>query len=512
MHKVLFATIEAFPLIKTGGLGDVAGSLPPALQSLHCDMRLVMPAYQEILKKAKQIKYITDLALPDSNMTVRLLETRLPGTRVKVWLIDYPPYFDRPGNPYLDITGQPWNDNAERFALFARAIVAITSDRSGLSWQPDLVHCNDWQTGLVPALLSLKANRPATVFTIHNFAYQGLFPKEMMNILRLPWSFWSPDALEYYGELSFIKGGLCFADHITTVSPTYAKEIQRPEQGFNLAGLMRHRKADLTGILNGIDNRIWNPGTDKYLVNRFNWKCISEKQRNKTLLQKQCKLSISPDTPMIAMICRLVEQKGVDLVIKILPALLKKNVQVIVLGNGDPGFELKLTALARKHPDKLYVQIGYTEELAHIIEASADMFLMPSHYEPCGLNQLYSLRYGTVPIVRAVGGLADTVVDTNEETIASGTATGISFTQNNTETLLEAIDRALKLFKDPDIWKQLMSAGMRQDFSWKISAKQYLTLYNDLLPHSEDTTLLCDSGIAAEGSYKQLFAGGSVAK
>ena len=496
MHKVLFASSEAFPLIKTGGLADVAGSLPPALLSLKCDVRLILPAYQDILTQIKQTKHVTDLYIPDSNANVSLLEACLPGTRVKVWLVDYPPFFDRAGNPYHDDSGQPWPDNAERFALFARAVVATALDQSGLSWQPDLVHCNDWQTGLVPALLSLEAKRPATVFTIHNLAYQGLFPKEMLDILHLPKSLWSPDALEFYGELSFIKGGLCFADHITTVSPTYAKEIQTPEYGYRLDGLLRHRTGHLTGILNGINERIWNPGTDRFLANPYNWKRLDDKKLNKVILQRRCKLpsgSGASNIPMIGLINRLVEQKGIDLVIEALPALLKQSVQFVILGSGEPRFESQLTQLAKKHPNKLYVHIGYDEELAHLIEGSADMFLMPSRFEPCGLNQLYSLIYGTVPIVRAVGGLADTVVDANDENIESGRATGIVFNETEVDALIQAVERALSLYENSSTWKKLVTTGMRQSFSWETSAKQYLTLYENLLSRSVDKALLYSS-------------------
>ncbi|MDH5649007.1 MAG: glycogen synthase GlgA [Gammaproteobacteria bacterium] len=496
MHRILFATSEVFPLIKTGGLADVSGSLPPALQALHYDVHIIIPGYQDVLTAIKQKKQIAEVAIPEHNATISLWETRLPGSHIKVWLVDFPPYFDRPGNPYHDTKGEAWPDNADRFALFARTVTAIALDQCDLSWKPDLVHCNDWQTGLVPALLSLVPQRPATVFSIHNLAYQGLFPRDTFDRLQLPEQWWSPEALEFYGQISFIKGGLCFADQLTTVSPGYANEIQTPEFGHGLEGLLRHRSTSLTGILNGIDDQVWNPGTDRYLPNPYNWKRLEDKQLNKTALQEHCGLTVDPSIPVIGLIGRLVHQKGIDMVLHVLPELMLEPVQFVILGSGELEFSKQLQYLAQSYPQKLFAFIGYDEALAHLIEGGADMFLMPSRFEPCGLNQLYSLRYGTLPIVRAVGGLADTITDAEDETIKSGIANGIVFRDAGPMSLLQAVKRALDLYRKPKIWKKVIITGMRQSYSWETSAKQYGALYDKLLrsEKSSNDVLLYHSG------------------
>ena len=437
MLKILFVASEAHPLVKTGGLGDVAGSLPAALQSLHADVRLLLPAYRDAMAGAGKLKTVAQIFLPNLAQGVRLLEGKLPGTRVKTWLVDFPPAFDRSGNPYLNAHGQPWHDNASRYALFARVATQIALNQSGLKWQPDVVHCHDWQAGLVPALLAMEEKRPATVFTIHNLAYQGLFPHETFTALGLPSSLWSPDALEFHASLSFIKGGLVFADQITTVSPTYAREIQTPEFGCGLDGLLHFRAAQgsasplrggehrtvaggrmpgatagsLTGILNGIDDKTWNPAGDAHIAKRYSAHRLSGKQANKPALQKAFGLPHDPQVPLIGIVGRMVQQKGIDLVLEAIPELMKQSVQMVMLGTGDGDYENQLRAQAARFPAQLSVRIGYDEDLAHLVEAGADMFLMPSRFEPCGLNQLYSLRYGTVPVVRATGGLADTVSD-----------------------------------------------------------------------------------------------------
>ncbi len=477
--KILFVASEAHPLIKTGGLGDVCGSLPAALKALGADVRLLLPGYHDALKHAGPLKPVARIVPPLLAKPATLLEGTLPGTRVKTWLIDFPSAYDRPGNPYLNAHGQPWHDNAARFALLARAATAIARRAAGLAWRPDVVHCHDWQTGLVPALLAQEPKRPATVFTIHNLAYQGLFPRETLTALGLPGSFWSPERLEFYGRLSFIKGGLVYADRLTTVSPTYAREILTPEFGEGLDGLLRHRAHDLSGILNGIDDRAWNPARDTHLVAHYSARRFTAKQRNKAALQQQFSLPVSA-VPLIGMVGRLVQQKGVDLVIEALPQLMELPLQLALLGSGEAGYEDALRRAAKKYPEKLAVTIGYDEPLAHRVEAGSDMFLMPSRFEPCGLNQLYSLRYGAVPIVRPVGGLADTVVDAMPETLEAGNATGIVFDEATPAALLGALRRALALYADPRRWKRLALTGMRRDFSWRHSAGDYLELYDRL--------------------------------
>jgi starch synthase len=477
MKKVLFVTSEAHPLIKTGGLADVSGSLPKALAELSHDVRLVIPKYQAI-KTSGDVRFLCALRVDNKN--VKILETRIPGSQVTVWLVDYPGYFNYPGNPYVNELGEPWANNAERFALFCRTVVEIAMDRINQDWKPDIVHCNDWQSGLVPALLSLEYDKPSTVFTIHNMAYQGLFPGNTAATLNLPGQLMHPLGLEFHNMLSFIKGGLVYADYITTVSPTYALEIQTPEYGYGLEGLLDHRKEFLGGIINGIDLDQWNPETDPNISQNFKSSSLAKKLLNKTELQKKLGLPVDQNTPVFALIGRLVEQKGIDLIIDSLPEMLAMPIQFVFLGSGDKVFEKQLQDLALAHPDKIALTIGYDEALAHLIEAGADIFLMPSRFEPCGLNQMYSQRYGTVPIVRKTGGLADTVVDTLPDTIANHTATGIIFNDASAGSLLEGVKRALILYSHPDIWKKIQLNGMKKDFSWQGSAQQYLTLYENL--------------------------------
>lgn len=473
--RILFASSEAYPLIKTGGLGDVAGSLPRTLHDLRHDVRLIMPAYAVALAQLGETKRIAQFSEGSHRVTLR--EGRLPGSQLKVWLVDAPGYFDRPGNPYLDSSGEPWADNAERFALFCRIVTRLALNQAGQDWAPDIVHCNDWQTGLVPALLALSAQRPATVFTIHNLAYQGLFPADRLQKLGLPASWWNHHALEFHEQLSFIKGGLVFADRINTVSASYAREIQTPEFGNGLDGLLRHRSAVLSGILNGIDTQEWNPASDPLLEHHYDADDLSGKQANKRVLQAALGLPQKAGTPLIGLISRLVTQKGIDIILEALPSLVKLPLQFVLLGSGDRSLETALVALAKQHPNKLAVNIAYDETLAHRIEAGADMYLMPSRFEPCGLNQLYSLHYGTVPIVRNVGGLADTVVDTSARTLAKGTANGFVVSSDDSLALVKAIKRALRRYRDKMQWRQLQITGMQQDFSWQHSAQEYLALY-----------------------------------
>jgi len=477
MKKILFVTSEAHPLIKTGGLADVSGSLPKALAELSQDVRILLPNYQA-LKIQGQPKLISTLKV--DNCQVEILETLLPDSNIPVWLVDYPEYFDLPGNPYNDAQGQAWPNNAQRFALFCRIAVEIAMNRAQLDWQPDIVHCNDWQTGLVPALLSLEKNRPASVFTIHNMAYQGIFPAADVISLNLPGQLWNPDGLEFYDMLSFIKGGIVYADHISTVSPTYALEIQTPEFGCGLEGLLSHRKAALSGIINGIDLEQWNPARDPYLDHHYQSKTLADKQANKTALQQQLGLPVDSYVPLLGLISRLVAQKGIDLILECLPELLEMPIQLVFLGAGDSAFEQQLQTQADLHPEKIALSLGYDERLAHLIEAGADIFLMPSRFEPCGLNQMYSQRYGTIPIVRKTGGLADTVTDSLPHSIADKTASGISFNEASPGSLLEAIKRCLLLYNQPSTWKKIQTNAMRKDFSWRQSAEKYLQLYTSI--------------------------------
>lgn len=479
MHKVLFVTSEAYPLMKTGGLGDVSASLPAALHALGHDVRVLMPAYAEAVPHAGRLTRVATLDSPYG--PVGVLEGTMPNSGTPLWMVYCPVLFDRPGNPYLGPDGQPWHDNADRFALLSRVASMLALGGDGLDWRPDIVHCNDWQTGLVPALLASAPARPATVFTVHNLAYQGLFSYSTFVALGLPETLWHFSRLEFHGQFAFIKGGLSFADRITTVSPTYAQEIQTPDYGCGLDGLLRHRRDSLTGILNGIDTQEWDPAHDPHLPSPYHARRLGAKLANKLALQRELGLPENELVPLIGFIGRLVTQKGIDLVLEAMPRLTELDAQFVFLGSGDPGIEQGLRDWAQARPGRVGVYVGYDEGLAHRIEGGADMFLMPSRFEPCGLNQMYSLRYGTVPIVRRTGGLADAVVDATVEAQAAGTANGVVFDAPTVDGLMEGVQRALALYTDRRLWRRLQSAGMRQDFSWQRSAKAYQSLYTDLL-------------------------------
>ena len=476
--KILFASSEAIPLIKTGGLADVSGSLPLALNDAGVDARLVLPAYPNTQECLNDVKELTSINLIGSVNPVRLLRGTLKDKSLTVYLIDAPGLLDRVGNPYCTPEGTDWPDNAERFCVFSRAVAVLALGLGNTGWKPDVVHCNDWQTALVPALLSVQKDRPATIFTIHNLSYQGLFPKQTFDRLELPDAFWSPDALEFFGKMSFIKGGLIYADQITTVSPTYKKEICTREFGYGLEGILAARAGNLHGILNGVDYSIWDPEHDPLIKKNYSSTSFTmNKLDNKKELQKQFSLPLNSNVAMIGLVGRLVEQKGIDLVLDILKETLQMNVQLVILGTGEPTYEKSLLMIQQENPEKLGIQINYCEKTAHLIEAGADIFLMPSRFEPCGLNQIYSLRYGTIPIVRKTGGLADTVVDPNNSTINNETATGFVFQQANSASLLGTLKRALDLYTNRTKWRKLMRNAMQQEFSWKTSAKDYIKVY-----------------------------------
>ena len=479
MNKILFATSEIYPLIKTGGLADVSASLPKAIATLGEDIRIVVPAYPSVIQQLNNISTVTTLNLHQAE--VRILESTYPDTDIKMLLVDCPFYFHRPDNPYLDQEGQPWQDNACRFALFSRAIVEIAVKRIGLPWYPDLVHCHDWQTALVPALLSLELNPPATLFTIHNLAYQGLFPRSTFTTLGLPQTLWSHNTLEFHEQISFIKGGLVFADRINTVSPTYSAEIQTPEFGFGLDGLLVHRQERLSGIINGVDNDEWNPATDTFLIQTYDSDTLSNRKINKKILQSEFELPEDEEIALFGFIGRLVEQKGIDVILKSLKELVKSPIQLIFLGSGEATFEKELQQWADRNPNQIGVKIGYNETLSHQIEGGVDIFLMPSRFEPCGLNQMYSQLYGAIPIVRKAGGLADTVCDATPSTLADSTASGIVFEDETPEAFLEAVDRALSLFSNKTEWKKLQITAMKRDFSWQKSAQLYIQLYQQAI-------------------------------
>jgi len=476
--SVLFATSEAFPFVKTGGLADVSGALPRALKSLGVDVRIILPRYGN-LKRAGDYQYTSLGSIEIVGQQVEILQTTLPGSDVTVYLVDHPMFSARHGNPYMGPDGNPWHDNPDRFALFCRAAVAVAADELGTGWSPDIIHANDWQTGLIPALLS-EADRPRTLFTLHNLAYQGVFDRSTFERLGLPWSLWNENALEYWGNMSFIKGGIVFAEYVTTVSPTYAREIQTPEFGYGLDGLLRHRSERIVGILNGI-GADWNPANDEWLAQTYDSSDLSGKMANKRALQQEMGLPVDPDIPLITHVGRLVEQKGIDLMVRVLDALGERRVQFALLGSGEARFEQSLRALAARYPDRVAVRIGYDEGLAHRLEAGGDAFLMPSRFEPCGLNQLYSLRYGTLPIVHRVGGLADTVVHADNEAIAEGLASGIVMDHLDVPAILWGIDRLLELYADRETFRAIQKNAMHQRFDWDASAQKYEELYQRAL-------------------------------
>jgi len=478
--KILFASSEAHPLIKTGGLADVSGALPAALKSMGHDVRLILPAYGEIHKRLGELTTLSQINIPGLPGLVSLLHTELGDSGVPVILVDYDPAFARLGNPYNDASNQAWKDNAERFALFCRAILAVALNQADLGWKPDVVHCNDWQTGLLPALIHGEPSRPLTIFTIHNLAYQGLFPASYAGILGLPANLWSPTALEFYGQLSFIKGGLVFADYITTVSPNYMEEIKTAKFGCGLEGLLQYRQQNCHGIINGIDTDIWNPDIDTLIAKNYNAENFTRnKPENKKALQTLHHLDIEPKHLLVGFVGRLAEQKGVDMVLEWLRNGMPPQTQAVILGSGDPELERQLKALSHQHSEKIAVHIGYDETKAHLIEAGADVFVMPSRFEPCGLNQMYSMRYGTLPIVTPVGGLKDTVIPINKQTLRDHSATGIVLDQLNLNAtgLTRAIKVALELYQQPRTWNGLVRNAMRQDFSWHNSAQRYIELY-----------------------------------
>lgn len=491
--RILFVTAEVTPFARTGGLGDVTGTLPKELAALGHDVRVVMPLYQTVRDRAFPLtSVLTDLPVPSvyGNRTARLWQSYLPeregqGGQVPVYFIEQDDYFARPelyGNEAGD-----YPDNALRFLFFCRAALALAE---GLDWFPHIFHCHDWHAALVPAYLRFLSGLPpqlstaATLLTIHNFAYQGQFPAWVFGVTGLPLSLFQPEGIEFFGGMNFMKAGVRYADQITTVSPRYAEEICTPEGGFVLDGVLRERRTALTGILNGADYHTWNPATDPLIAARYDAADLRGKAICKTALLRAFSFSEEPTTPLIAMISRLVDQKGVDLVVEAANRLLALNLRLVILGSGEARYEQLFTELAQTHPQRIGVRLEFDDALAHQIQAGSDCVLMPSRYEPCGLTQLYSLRYGTIPIVRAVGGLRDTVVPFDPTT---GQGTGFLFEELSAEALLEAVRTALEVHSDQPTRQQLMRNAMAQDFSWARSAARYLSLYRRVVARDRDT-------------------------
>ena len=487
MIRALFVTSELSPLVKSGGLADVSAALPRALRQVGIDCRVLLPAYPAVcqaLSGARDVAVVDAFAtLPAATLTSGTL-AGLP-----VLALRCNPLYGRDGTAYQDAHGQDWPDNARRFALLSHVAALLGSDASPLPWRPDLLHCNDWPTGLVAAYRHFGGGkRAAVLFGLHNLAYQGKFDPTFVSAFGLPAACLQMHGVEFHGRFSFLKAGLYYSDHIVTVSPTYAAEIQTEEFGCGLHGLLYGRRNQLTGILNGIDDDVWNPATDPYIAQRYSRRSLFRKRANKIDLQERLGLAVEPDVLLLGMVSRLVPQKGVDLVLDILPDLMNLPVQLMILGAGEPSLESALTTAASANPGRIAVSIGFDEARAHQIEAGADFFLMPSASEPCGLNQMYSQRYGTPPIVHAVGGLADSVVSLTPRSNMDRRATGLAFSPFDRRYLLAAIEAACEAFRDGQSYSQLQLAGMARSFGWAASARRYESLYRQLARRSPSTS------------------------
>ena len=480
--KALFVASECVPLVKTGGLADVVGALPGALAAEGVEVRVLLPAYPSVKAALPAKAATTDPGkLPGGR--ARVIAAEVDG--LNLLALDSPRLFDRPGNPYLGPDGKDWPDNHLRYGALCRAAARIAVNGTG-GWRPDVVHTHDWQGGLVPAYLKLgsakaRAAAPPTLITIHNIAFQGLFPAEARAPLALPESGFTLAGFEYFGQVGFLKAGLAYADRITTVSPTYARELASPEFGMGLEGLIAHRRADLRGILNGIDLDVWDPERDPQIAAAYSAGRLAPKAKNRKALAERFRLDGTSAAPMFCVISRLTRQKGLDLLLDALPRLLARGARLVVLGSGDADLESAFAAAAQDNPGRVGVVIGYDEPLSHLMQAGADAILVPSRFEPCGLTQLYGLRYGTLPVVARTGGLADTVIDANEAALQAGVATGFQFSPIAAAPLADAIDRACDAYADRKLWAAMMRRAMKQPVGWQISARAYAKIYAELI-------------------------------
>jgi starch synthase len=474
--RILFATSECAPWIKTGGLGDVAGALTAQLRAEGHDVRVLMPAYRAVHDRVEQGRVIAQLPAAEPLPGAALVE--VPLGEVPVMLVDCPALYDRDGGPYLDASGHDFPDNARRFALLSRIAARLAGPTSPLAWRPDVLHCNDWQTGPACAVVHhARGRRARTVMTVHNLAFQGVFDGDLTPLLGLPASAFEIEGVEYYANTSFLKAGLMFADRLTTVSPSYAQEIQQPALGFGLDGVLRKRRTVLTGILNGIDDRVWNPARDALIEATYDAATLERKARNKSALQRAMRLEVRADVPLFGVVSRLTAQKGSDLVAALALRLPGVPAQLAVLGTGERDIERALLSAAAANRGSVSTIIGFDEHLAHRIEAGADAFLMPSRFEPCGLNQMYSQRYGTPPIAHATGGLRDSIVDATPASLADGSATGFLFEPATPDALWRTIRRAVDVYGNRARWQAIQQAGMRQRFGWADRVQEYVALY-----------------------------------
>ncbi|WP_127957560.1 glycogen synthase GlgA [Serratia microhaemolytica] len=476
--QVLHLCSEMFPLLKTGGLADVTGALPAAQIAAGADVRLLIPAFPAIRQAVTESELVAEVDSFAGPVKLRYGDYHGVG----LYLIDAPWLYDRPGSPYHDDAQCAYGDNHRRFALLGwlGCELAKGLDRY---WRPALLHAHDWHAGLSCAYLAANGHPARSVFTIHNLAYQGLFSAHHLAELWLPNAFFDREGLEFYQQISFLKAGLYYADHITTVSPRYAQEITLPQFSYGMEGLLQQRQHQgrLTGILNGVDEKIWNPAHDAHLIARYDADRLANKVKNKLHLQKTLGLQVEAKRPLFAVVSRLTSQKGLDLLLEVLPLLREQGAQLVVLGTGDAGLQQAFVAAAAAHPGQINVQIGYDEAYSHRIFAAADVVLVPSRFEPCGLTQLYALKYGALPLVRRTGGLADTVTDCSLENLADGSASGFVFDDCHAASLSSAIRRALVLWRRPQQWRDVQRQAMRLDFGWQIAAQRYLSLYQRLL-------------------------------
>ncbi|SNB66840.1 starch synthase [Arboricoccus pini] len=476
--RVLSIASEFFPLIKTGGLADIAGALPAAMAREDVHILTLLPAYPAVLAAVSSEPAVDLWDLPGG--PANILRARSP-SGADLLLLDAPHLYARPGGPYHMPDGREWPDNALRFAALARAAEHL--GRGALpGYLPDIVHAHDWQTALAPAYLALGAGpRPKTVVTIHNIAFQGLFPPDLLPSLHLPTSAFAAEGVEFYGQIGFLKAGLFYADKITTVSPSYAREIQSAPEGYGLEGLLRKRAVDLSGILNGLDVDIWNPASDPSLPQGYDANDLAGKAAAKLALQQTMGLAPDPEALLFAVISRLTGQKGLDLVLQALPLIRARGGQLALLGTGEPALERGFRAAALADPKSIACRIGYDEGLAHLIQAGSDAILIPSRFEPCGLTQLAGLCYGTLPIVTRVGGLGDTVIDANEAALADGVATGIIVPVASQPSLELALERGFDLWQQQTVWQTVRRRAMTRSVGWDVSARHYRALYDDLL-------------------------------
>lgn len=482
--RVLHVCSEIYPLLKTGGLADVAGALPVAQAKSGCDARVLVPGFPALRAGILGQELVAEIAPVFGADRIRLYRGALPGSGIAVYVIDAPALYDRPGNPYADADNHAYPDNYRRFALLGWTAAALAQGLDA-SWRAQVVHAHDWHAGLAPAYL--KAAQRATgqrlagsVQTVHNLAYQGNFPGDVFGELNLPGDFFNVDGLEFHGSCSFLKAGLFYADKLTTVSPTYAREIQGPEQGCGFDGLLRSRAGDLAGILNGVDDAVWNPALDPLIPRPYDSRSLAGKLKGKTALQQEAGLAIQNEAPLFCVVSRLTDQKGLHLVLDALPRMLERGGQIMLLGSGDAALEAGFRAAAAAHPESVAVKIGYDEQLSHRLIGASDVILVPSRFEPCGLTQLYGLKYGTLPLVRKVGGLADTVLDCSLENLDDGLATGFVFDTFDSAGIDAAIRRAFALYKRKSDWKLVQKRGMQQQFGWDAAAAQYHALYRQI--------------------------------